>query len=111
LILPIAVAVIFAALRLVVPPFARLGDYYTFICLPKCRSMKLAASDQTTGSRFQIFDWGGFAGSNRFVIYDDSDQIALAEGTRNLNNLAGGLAEDCSARVFRAIGHYYLCGD
>ena len=72
---------------------------------------ELAASDQTTGSHSQIFDWGGFAGSNGFVIYDDSDQIALAKGTRNWNNLAGGLAEDCSGRVFRAIGHYYLCGD
>jgi hypothetical protein len=37
----------------------------------------------TDKPRFRVFDWGGFAGINEFVVYDESDEIALPAAQRH----------------------------
>ena len=57
--------------------------------------------------RFHVFDWGGFAGTNEFVVYDETDGIGLpAEQRRE------PIPQDqdvCDVPAKRIVGLYYFC--
>lgn len=63
-------------------------------------------------SGFAAYDWSvGLAGGpNRFLIYDESDEIArpLALHTHPPSS-EDGFGEDCAGKVRHLLGHYYVC--
>jgi len=72
---------------------------------------QLGASSSSDGSRFVAYDWStGFAGSNKLLIHDETNEIALpvAQHTHPLASEIG-LGEDCAGNVGHLLGHYYIC--
>jgi hypothetical protein len=71
--------------------------------------MNVSGSD---GNGFAAYDWSvGFAGGpSRFLIHDETDEIALpiAQHTHPLST-ENGFGEDCAGKVNHLLGHYYIC--
>jgi hypothetical protein len=60
---------------------------------------------------FKAYDWSiGFAGSNTFLIWDATDEVALPVRLHQ-HPLSDeqGLGEDCAGKSEHLIGHYYVC--
>ena len=73
---------------------------------------QLGTSSSPDGSGFVAYDWSvGFAGGpNKFLIHDQTDEIALPiiQHTHPLTS-ENGFGESCAGRVSHLIGHYYIC--
>ena len=63
-------------------------------------------------SGFAAYNWSvGFAGGpNKFLIHDETDEIALpmAQHTHPAAS-ENGFGEDCAGKVRHLLGHYYVC--
>jgi hypothetical protein len=94
--------------RSVLPPFAHLGEQLRFLAGRHSYEAELAHSSQPVGSRFAVFDWGGFGGMNTFLIYDESDKIALPFNLgASPAGAMGEMMQMCGGRVVRISGHSY----
>jgi hypothetical protein len=64
------------------------------------------------GYRFRSFDWptGLAGGPSTFLIFDESDEIALPfqQHTEDRSEVPG-FTESCAGRVQHLQGHYYVC--
>jgi hypothetical protein len=101
--LPIVLAATIAMPNLVLGFFGRIGDYLHFLANKSSYDAEVAALPSE--SHLRIFDWGGWAGINTFLIYDGTDQIALPTGYRE----SGNLFDQCAGHVVHITGHYYRC--
>ena len=101
--LPIVFAVMIAAPNLVLGFFGRIGDYLHLLANKSSYEAEVAALPPE--SHLRVFDWGGWAGINTFLIYDGTDQIVLPAGYRE----SGNLFDQCAGRVVHIMGHYYRC--
>jgi hypothetical protein len=100
LMLPLIVSLVVMMPRLIFSPFARLGDYLHLMINMHSYELELAKLPAEKGQRFRIFDWGGFAGSNTFLVYDERDLVAIAPQ-----------AEWGFVGCVQITGHYYRCDD
>jgi hypothetical protein len=73
---------------------------------------QLGTPSNSDRSGFAAYDWSvGFAGGpNRFLIHDDTDEIAvpMAQHTHPSES-ESGFGEDCAGKVHHLLGHYYIC--
>jgi hypothetical protein len=73
---------------------------------------QLGSPSKHDGSRFAAYDWStGLAGGPAtFLIYDESDEIALPLAIhRQPANSEDGFGEDCAGKVKHLLAHYYVC--
>jgi hypothetical protein len=102
MLLVVAAAAI-AAPDAVFGPFGRIGDHLHVLANKSSYEAELAALPSE--SHLRVFDWGGWAGINTFLIYDGTDQIAFPRGYRE----SGNLFDQCAGHVVHITGHYYRC--
>jgi hypothetical protein len=75
-------------------------------------SGQLGAPSRSEGSGFAVYDWsvGLVGGPNRFLIHDETDQIALPMVQHTHPSISeNGFGEECAAKVDHLLGHYYIC--
>lgn len=67
--------------------------------------------ESSNAKTFKAYDWSiGFAGSNTFLIWDGTDEIAQqAQLHHHPLSDEQGLGEDCAGKSEHLIGHYYVC--
>jgi len=73
---------------------------------------QLGPNKKPDSSQILVADWStGLAGGpDTFLLHDSSDQVALPESQHTRPDpLQGGVGEDCSGKVRRVLGHYYVC--
>jgi hypothetical protein len=72
---------------------------------------QLGSSLKPNGSGFAAYDWSvGFAGTNTFIIYDMTDQIALPIAQHTHPSISENeFEEECAGQVRHLLGHYYVC--
>lgn len=72
---------------------------------------QLGSNTPADRKSFQTFDWSvGLAGSNTFMIYDATDEIALPITRHRLPiSTEFGFGESCAGNVDHIFGHYYKC--
>jgi hypothetical protein len=94
-------------------PLSRLpAQYVRFLATRHLYDVQVTSLPGTPGHRFGSFDWStGFAGGpSTFLIFDESDEIALPFHKRVTDPRAEqGLAESCAGSVQHLQGHYYVC--
>jgi hypothetical protein len=109
LILPMALSAAMYAPEWVLRPFSVVGDYAHLLAMRPFYEAEMAPLRDQRQPIFHVFDWGGFAGTNIFVIYDESDRVSLPSTDQEWGSLGGGLAGECAGRAYRISGHYYRC--
>ncbi|HKO06592.1 MAG TPA: hypothetical protein VJ487_02680 [Alphaproteobacteria bacterium] len=82
-ILPLAALAMFANFKTVWDFAADAGVYIHFRATRAALLADVAKLPTDKGPRLAIFDWSGFLGSVRAFVYDESDEIALAEEGRS----------------------------
>ena len=73
---------------------------------------QLGTSSGSDGSGFAVYDWSvGLAGGpNKFLIHDETDEIALPMAQhKDPAASENGFGEDCAGKVRHLLGHYYVC--
>jgi hypothetical protein len=86
-------ALIPLAPRISIGPFVGLGIWAHFLSEYNSYEAEIATLP-TDAPRFRIFDWGGFAGVNEFIVYDETDQKDPGV---------------CDGPASHMMGHYYFC--
>ena len=104
LIMPVYVALVPLAPSIAIGPFVRLGVWAHFLAGYRQYEGELA---KLPSPRFQVFDWGGFAGTNLWLVYDEQDDIALPPAQRH--HLIPEYQDVCPGPAGRISGHYYFC--
>jgi hypothetical protein len=107
LIVPTYLALIPLAPAIAVGPFVRLGFWAHFLSMYSTYEAELVTLPQDT-PRFRVFDWGGFGGVNEFIVYDETDGIALPPAQRHdpISENQGVCGDGPALRI---VGHYYFC--
>jgi hypothetical protein len=94
-------------------PRARSPAHYVhFLVTRHTYYAQITSLPGTPGHRFGSFDWStGFAGGpSTFLIFDESDEIALPiQKHAAALSVELGFAESCAGRVQHLQGHYYVC--
>lgn len=87
------------------------GQYIHFRAKRADFLAEVAKLPTNEGPRLMIISWGGFLGSYRAVVYDESDEVALPEGQRSAEWKArtAGTELSCDIVRARAVGdHFYI---
>ena len=82
-IMPLAALAMFMNFKAVWDFAADAGVYIHFRATRAALLAEIAKLPTDKGPRLAIFDWGGFSGSERAFVYDESDEIALAKEARS----------------------------
>jgi hypothetical protein len=94
-------------------PLARSPAHYIhFLVTRHTYDAQITSLPGTPGHRFGSFDWStGFAGGpSTFLIFDESDEIALPIQKHAADpSVELGFAESCAGRIQHLQGHYYVC--
>jgi hypothetical protein len=94
-------------------PLARSPAHYVHLLVTRhTYDAQITLLPGTLGHRFGSFDWStGFAGGpSTFLIFDESDEIALPIQKHTADPSAEpGFEESCADRVQHLQGHYYVC--
>ena len=94
-------------------PLARSPAHYIhFLITRHSYDAQITSLQGAPGHRFGSFDWStGFAGGpSTFLIFDESDEIALPIKNHAADSSVElGFAESCAGRVQHLQGHYYVC--
>jgi len=87
------------------------GEYIHFRAKRAAYLAEIAKLPKDKGPRLLIIHWGGFLGSYRDVVYDESDEIALPEKERSATwkKRAEGTELACEVVRARPVGnHIYI---
>lgn len=85
-------------------------DYTHLLMTKNTYEREIASLPEPQGRRFATFDWSvGFIGTNTFLLYDESDQIALPAGKHTKTSNDDGFGPECVGNVTHLSGHYYVC--
>jgi len=94
-------------------PLAQLPAQYAHLFVTRhVYDAQVTSLPGTPGHRFGSFDWStGFAGGpSTFLIFDESDEIALPISNHVANpRVEQGFVESCAGHVRHLHGHYYVC--
>jgi hypothetical protein len=94
-------------------PLARLpAQHVHFLVTRHLYDAQVTSLRGTPGHRFGSFDWStGFAGGpSTFLIFDESDKIALPMQKHTADRQEEqGFADSCAGQVQHLQGHYYVC--
>jgi hypothetical protein len=82
-IMPLAALAMFSNFKTVLDFAADAGVYIHFRATRAALLADVAKLPTDKGPRLAIFDWGGFSGSERAFVYDESDEIALSQEARS----------------------------
>ena len=82
-IMPLAALAMFLNFKTVWDFAANAGVYIHFRATRAALLADIAKLPTDKGPRLAIFDWSGFSGSERAFVYDESDEIALAQEARS----------------------------
>lgn len=105
------------ALIAILPPLLWNPTFWLAECAHIALTTRLGIGQIGTPSisrdgRFATYDWsvGLVSNPDTFLIYDDTDEIALP-ASKHQHPLASenGFGKDCAGRVTHLIGHYYEC--
>jgi hypothetical protein len=93
-------------------PITRAADYIHLALTVWTGAAQLGDTSRPDGSSFATYDWSvGLAGGpNTFLIYDDTDEIALPLKLHK-QPIADeqGFGDDCAGKVTHLLSHYYVC--
>jgi hypothetical protein len=103
LVVPVYAALVALAPGIAVGPFVRLGVWAHFLADHSRYEAELA---KIPSPRFRVFDWGGFAGTNLWLVYDEDDDIALPPARRHHPT---DYEDVCPGPAGHLSGHYYFC--
>jgi len=110
-IMPLAALAMFVNFKTVWDFAADAGVYIHFRATRAALLADIAKLPADKGPRLAIFDWGGFSGSERAFVYDESDEIALAEEGRSAAWKARTAKTELGCELVRAkpVGdHFYI---
>jgi hypothetical protein len=99
-------ALIPLAPRSAIGPFVGLGIWVHFLSEYPSYEAEIATLPKDA-PRVRFFDWGGFAGVNEFIVYDETDAIGVPPAQRREASF-----EDpgvCDGPALHLMGHYYFC--
>jgi hypothetical protein len=109
LVLPGVVVASVIAPQGVLGAFVRVGQCLRLLTHLRSYDAEIERSTLPVGSRFKVFDWGGFAGYNTFLIYDETGAIERPQARAWRGAEDGGVSASCAGRVVRLTGHFYIC--
>lgn len=92
--------------RIALGPFVGLGIWVHFLAEYQSYEEEIATLPKDA-PRVRFFDWGGFAGVNEFIVYDETDTIGVPSAQRR-----AAFFEDpgvCDGPALHLMGHYYFC--
>jgi hypothetical protein len=110
-IMPLAALAMFVSFKTVWDFAADAGVYIHFRATRAALLADIAKLPTDKGPRLAIFDWGGFLGSVRAFVYDESDEITLPEKERSAawKKRAEGTELSCEVVRARPVGnHFYI---
>jgi len=93
-------------------PIHYVNDCLHLLLEQKRYEREIAALPNSVKGKFTTFDWStGFAGGPAtFLIYDESDEIALPMDKHTSRaGYEAGFGPDCAGKVTRLFSHYYVC--
>ena len=77
-----------------------------------CLHIGLTVGSKPADNQFAVYDWstGLAGGSETFLIYDKSDEIARPQSLhKRPASSEHGFGEACAGKVKHLVAHYYLC--
>jgi hypothetical protein len=111
-ILPIGMAASLSYFRLGDTQFSSRGRRASFHRRSPLYEAQIAALPRDQGPRFKRFSWSGFMFSPVEVVYDESDEVTLAQGQQSDAwwEKANRTSEygECAFAARQMSGHYYL---